>query len=244
VTSFDAAAVLAVRRRAQAAVDTSAEPPPGWSKSTTDPNAVLGAFAPHLRLRPGCELRAYQLVYGHGARHGAGNGLGLVWAVPRGSAWTEPHDCLEPTRGRGARPRPLGATEPMSAVVGDGSAWSRLCASIAARELREIGALWHGLAWTDEFVLDRPPADDDLVAKACREVLTDVEEEWTWSEDPPLDWRPRVDVTKDRVDVEFHTFSLRGRQTITRHSDTYGSDDWEPQQSTAVIATGRFGMQL
>ena len=119
-----------------------------------------------LRVKPGWTLHAHQFRNG-------GNGNGFVWAMPDGVEFREPESgkdllwtCVFSTpfaylQFRTPKP-PDALPNFMEAIEGDGSAFSFLCASILARELREFGAMWHGRFWNDvELKGDDPEVVED-----------------------------------------------------------------------------------
>lgn len=142
LTRFSVEQVAALLGRARSVVEYSAEGLEGWTLSDADPEKILAAFAPALRIKPGTALRGYQYRAG-------GNGNGIVYAVPRDTLLPDcfvmgidRYDLYTPP------PPPSDALESvMHAVEGDGSAWSYLCASLLVRELGEFGAIWHGVSW-------------------------------------------------------------------------------------------------
>jgi hypothetical protein len=208
-------------QRARKAFRLASEPPQGWTKMRVDFNRFLAVFK-SLRIKDGRVLRAYQWCSG-------GNGYGVVCAMPQDLPFPEPEECeIKPSD----YPKeqvlvPQGAlNDPMEAIEGDLSLWSYLEASIFARELGEIGAMWHGINWWTHKLLDRddfskpsPPKDilsPDLYAPPDLFVHN-----WDWLEPQPEDWRPIVKQEGDLVTVVFYTYSGHGRHRIYRHEDEY-----------------------
>jgi hypothetical protein len=203
----------------------------GWSKSTVDPNKVLELFKP-LRLRKGYVLRAYQF-------REEGNGNGVVWAMPVDAEFPDPKDCPTLESHLFKAPKPTDALDDaMDAIEGDGTPWSYLAASMARRELSDFGAAWHGVHWGFHFVLDEDPwmADPPKPDEPALDRPTTKAAEWTWLEDAPKDWRPRVAVDKDRVTVTFYTYSGLETQRLYRHTDTYKPGKLRPKVEEKVIA--------
>jgi hypothetical protein len=213
--------VAGLMQRARKVFTTTSEPPQGWTKMRVDLNRFLAVFK-SLRIKEGRVLRAYQWCSG-------GNGYGVVCALPQDLPFPEPEECeITPSD----YPKefvlvPQGAlNDPMEAIEGDLSLWSYMEASIFARELGEIGAMWHGINWWTHKLLDRddfskpsPPKDilsPDLYAPPDLFVHN-----WDWLKPQPEDWRPIVKQEGDLVTVVFYTYSGHGRHRIYRHEDEY-----------------------
>lgn len=174
----------------------------GWSKSQIDPHAVLAAFKP-LRIKSGFVLRADQYISND-------DGHSVVWAVPESSRFLEPEECEMIGPGPFKTPRPAGAQDnPMAVIEGDDTPWSYMCASLLARELREIGALGHGRVWSDPKIIDG-------TSPWIRDAT-----DWDWQEEPPSDWAPSVSMAADQVRVTFYTTCEEGCFAINRRVDTY-----------------------
>lgn len=198
----------------------------GWSRSNVNPMDVLAVFSP-LRLKEAYALVGYRLVL-------LGNGKGVVYAVPKGRAVPIPEDAWE-------EPRPPGALEDvMDAIDGDRSPWSYLCASILQREFQEFGAMWHGQNWSTHMILDSDPW------QLGREAMVDEFSQmpvgnpgtWKWAEPKPKEWRPRVRIEEDAVEVTFYTHSCLGRQAIYRHTDVFRPGSYRFSTKSTVIAQG------
>lgn len=235
--AFSAAKIRKLREEAVKIAQVPQEGPNGWSKSTVDPNKVLELFKP-LRLRKGFVLRAYQY-------REEGNGNGVVWAMPIDAEFPEPKDCPTLDSHLLKAPKPSEALDDvMEAIEGDGTPWSYLAASMLRRELSDFGAAWHGVQWSLHFVLDEDPwmADPPKPDEPPLDRPTTKAAEWTWIEESPKDWRPRVTVDKDRVTVTFYTFSPIETQRLFRHTDTYKSGKLRAKVEEKVIATGGPGV--
>jgi hypothetical protein len=214
---------------ARAAAAFPRHSPEGWCKSPVDPNDVLAAF-PALSLRPGYTLRAYSFREG-------GNGNAFVYATPVDDAFPEPEDCLRSAGHFLGRPVPPGAlADVVDAIDGDRSAWSYLSASIFAREIREFGALWHGLDWTTHRILGSHPWKGP---PASVPMTTDAER-WTWIETAPELWLPAV-TRAEPVTVRFYSYSGLGEQRVVRHRDTFRTGSYGFDTDEAVIARGPVG---
>src|SRR5215469_7088273 len=160
VEIFPIERVLELQCQFSRAGDSEAEVPEGWSFSRADPMQML-LVAKSLRMRPGYILRAYQFRQG-------GNGNGFVYAVPEGSPFPEPGDCQARNASHFLTPPvPPGALpEFAEALEGDNSPWSFVEASILVRELHELGALWHGVAWGTHTILGENPLVAHLKKRA------------------------------------------------------------------------------
>jgi hypothetical protein len=233
VTWFDDETVDELRSAVAAIADVSIEGPQGWSPSEVDPHAILGCFT-ELRLREGFELRAFQLRSG-------GNGNGVVWAVPAGSeAPVElapiEHELLYDA------PRPADALEDvMEAIVGDRTPRSYLSASIFAREIAELGALWHGISWGEQTVLGSHP-DGTADEGADEPGIITGNGPWTWQSEVPVRWRPSVTEAAEQVIVVFYTYDPVGMETISMNIDRFTSQSsMRFDRDSVVIATGGGG---
>ncbi len=219
-TIFSSGELNRLRELARAACAVSPKGPEGWSKCDADPMQVLAVFTA-LRLRPGYVLRAYQFRQ-------RGNGNAVVWALPAAAPFPEPQECPRLADRFLAPPCPPGAlADFMEAVEGDGTLWSYASASLLARELRELGALWHGIAWGTHTLLDGPPHGS--VA------------DWQWLKAPPVEWRPQVSQSDTVVTVTFYTYSGLGREAIYRHVDTFAVGRYTFVAQETCIAQGQGG---
>ena len=203
--------------------------PQGWSIASYDPTQLLAAFS-CLRLRDGYRLAAYRFREG-------GNGNGFVFAIPEDRKLPEP-----PESGFG-----LGWSSSGSALFtcaedslpdwvradvghlleGDDSPLSYFEASILLRELRELGAKWHGCSWSTH----------ELVTSGRQKLW----QRWKWLSKKPEDWRPEV--TRDRMDrwrVTFYSYSGLVQERILRHRDTF-QDGYQFHSEEAEIAIGKRG---
>ena len=185
-------------------------------------------------------LRAYQF-------YEEGNGNGVVWAMPEGADFPAPGDSAVIEDHLFKAPKPWDALDDvMDAIEGDGSPSSYLAASLLRRELREFGALWHGLSWGTHVVLD----DDPWSAGESRDdepptdrPATDVKK-WKWTEPRPTDWKPQVRIQEDRVTVTFYTYCGVWKESIVRHTDTYRRGKYRPRVEQRRIAEGPGGYAM
>jgi hypothetical protein len=184
--------------------------PPGWSLASFDPNILFDAFN-RLQLRKGFQLAAYQFCDG-------GNGNGFVFAIPA-RRWLPdppPSGCRFDWSPSGA---PVFCSPEQSLpewvhadverfLEGDGSPLSYFQAGIFMRELREMGAYWHGCSWSTHEVLTS--------------AVRIAKQAWEWQEKEPRDWRPlvRQDPSAARQ-VAFYSHTGLGQEQIILHTDTF-----------------------
>jgi hypothetical protein len=229
---FSAAKIRKLREETAKVTQVPPDGPNGWSKSTMDPNKVLELFKP-LRLRKGYVLRAYQFK-------AEGNGNGVVWAMPADAEFPEPKDCPILENHLLKAPKPFEALDDvMEAIEGDGTPWSYLAASLLRRELSEFGASWHGCNWSLHFVLDEDPwmADPPNPDEPALDRPTTKALEWTWLDEAPKDWRPRVTGDEDRVTVTLYTYCGLETQRLFRYTDTYKPGKLRAKVQEKVIAS-------
>lgn len=106
-----------------------------------------------------------------------------------------------------------------------------LWASVAARELKQLGGDWHGLWWSTEY----------FVGGVGPPVLAGGEESWVSDAPPdlaafsfqaeaPSRWDPRVCRSADgEVSVEFFTFGARDGERLWRHREVYSPGSTVPR---------------
>ncbi len=232
---FRAADAAALREKASelAAVPESA--PEGWSKSAVDPNRLLTLF-PALRIRQGFTLRAYQFK-------SEGNGNAVVWAMPVDAEYPEPKDCPRLEGHLFKAPKPYDALDDvMDAIEGNDTAEAYWQASLLRRELKDFGAIWHGVAWGTHVIVEDDPSKfvRDENADPLRTPSTKPDE-WTWLEAKPTNWTPRVMLEADRAVVTFYTFSGYEKEGLYRHVDVYRRGKYRPRVEEPRIAEGKGG---
>lgn len=198
----------------------------GWGIAPYDPDELI-ACCQHIWLQQGYKLASYQYLAG-------GNGNGLALVIPQAESLPQPEGITVEWSG----PAPVitlsGAAAPdwLRADVdtflqGDGSADSYFEASMFLRELRELGALWHGCDWSTHTVLTREPKDDIPMVR--------------WHSPAPRDWRPVVRWPDDsRAEVVFYSWTALGSTRVLRHADTF-TDGYSLGARTTVIAEGGGG---
>ena len=194
--------------------------PNGWSKSNLDLKKVLDAF-PSLKIKDGFVLRAYQYISGR-------NGNGVVWAMPKDSPFPEPSECLQ-IKDSFEYPHPEEAREDiMEVIVGDGSDISYMSASLFAREIAEMGAIWHGCSWTSHTIIDDKSSSDEFTMEEIGD--------WNWSEEKPQEWRPSVLKTPKKIIVNFYTYTGLMPAGIVCHTDTFPSASYCSTSDSKMIA--------
>ncbi len=226
----------AKRRAAQAArIDRAVEA----LADTLDPTPVLESFG-CLRMRLGWKLLAYLVG-------GWLGGESRVVAVPTdfdpvgaelASAADPPSDADRSYSGSNldcAVGLPLQARRRfMSAVEGDGSPWSYLCASLAVRQLLDYAAYWHAFYehdWFEHLILAKWPPP----GAALQEPAGDFEGE------PPGLWRPAVWVGRRSTTVRLYTYrpATANPEGIWMHEDRYEAGSYDPELTRTLIAAGR-----
>lgn len=199
----------------------------GWQVAPYDPNGLLTHF-PGVKVIPGFELAAYQYVSG-------GNGNGFVFAIPKGHRLPPPPPNLTfawDADGVIQMHLPPGFPDSVrpdldSFLVCGGDTESYFACSLVLRELRELGALWHGADWsTHDLLLEVESVSDPV---------------WTWSEPRPDCFLPEVQHTRDDARViRFYTKTDYERSRVVRHTDIYRSGQ-RIQAQAEVIADGGMG---
>lgn len=141
-----------------------------------------------------------------------------------------------PTPPKGALP------DVMDGIEGDGSLRSYVQASILRRELRELGAWWHGLEWSTHTLLDngeRPFSPRPASPSGNAYAPSDHDEEWRWAAAPPEDWRPFAVRESAELTVVFWTVSALGAVRIVRSVDRYAGGRLRPTDSAEeTVAEG------
>jgi hypothetical protein len=196
--------------------------PEGWSLSKADPAEVLSCF-PGLKLRDGMALRGYEFKEWNNAN-------GLVLPLP---PETPPEQFLPDPP---ALAKTAGVAEVMSAISGDVTPQSYLAASLFYRELREFGALGHGINWLDYHLLNNSSWTGEHASHAD-EPLALHKEEWDWLEAVD-NFDPAVNSAGSAVSVSFYTFHGRENELIERHVDRF-VDGYRFQSATSKVATFR-----
>ncbi len=223
-----------LRRAANVSTRLPEKIPEGWSKSKINPAKLLQGFD-SLWVKKGFALRAYLFREG-------GNGNGFVWAMPADADFPEPDQCHRVDIHFLSPPKPpLALDDVMEAIDGDQSAWSYLSASLFKREVREFGAMWHGIDWGTHSILGQNPlemgqTDGDTPIDFPRDPT-----QWNWTTPAPKEWRPQVNMGKGNVKVTIYTISDCGQYALYRHVDTYRRGRYSSKTTTSPLATGPSG---
>lgn len=235
---FTAAQVAKLREQVVERVQVPESAPEGWSKSRVDPMKVLALF-PALRLREGFTLRAYQFKEEM-------NGNGFVWAMPVDAEFPAPEDCPRLESHFLKAPKPYDALDDaMEAIEGNDTPEAYWQASLLRRELKDFGALWHGVNWGTHYIVDADPLQQVRSENAdpMRTPMTNPGD-WQWLEPKPTDWTPRVTLEPDRVVVTFYTYSGYEKERLYRHVDVYRRGKYRPRVEEARIAEGQMGFMF
>jgi len=228
---FTAAKITELRDQAATLMEVPEKTPEGWSKSRVDPTKILRVF-PALKLREGFTFRAYQYLAG-------GNGNGVVWAIPIDAEFPAPEDCPTLENRFLNVPKPLDALDDvMDAITGDDTAEAYLQASLLRRELKEFGAMWHGILWGTHYIVDADPLNAPRDENDPMRTPHGKSEDWKWLGPRPADWRPRVTLEAERAVVEFYTFSGYRKESVYRYVDTYRRGKFRARVEETKIAEG------
>lgn len=238
VVRFSAGDVAKLREKATQLVVVPETTPAGWSKSRVDPTQLLTLF-PALQLRQGFTLRAYQFKE-------EANGNGFVWAMPVDAEFPQPEDCPRLESHFLKAPKPFDALDDvMEAIDGDDTAAAYWQASLLRRELKDFGAMWHGIVWGTHHVVDADPLTQRPALNADPlKVPLSRAARWKWLEAKPTDWTPRVKLEDDRATVTFYTYSGFEKEGIYRHVDVYRRGKFRARLEDVKIAEGPSGYRM
>lgn len=215
-TMFRLKQVKALLAKARSAAEpTEIEIDDGLSTHLLDAMNVMAVFSPPLRIKPRWTLVTQQ--YTDGA-----NGNGFTWAIPADG----PQPDLFLTEWPDDSTRPEGALEPISVIDGEGSPWSYMCASLLARELAELGAMWHGCEWSTHELYGG----------------TSLPGDWTYTGPRPASYNPTVTLSQEGATVTFYTYTGLGQDRIIRHTDFYRvGQGYQFKSETWSVAYGSGG---
>jgi hypothetical protein len=180
----------------------------GWHRAPYTPGRLLAVFS-RLALRAGFRLAAYQFLEG-------GNGNGFAVVVPADRALPEPPPGLTLWSFRAGRVEALPdwvRPDVLRFVEGDGTLRSYFEASLFARELDELGALWHGASWSTHTLIT---SRHQLDRRSLR-----LQEPWRWVDTEPEEWRPTVTRSAGGVRVRFYSHTALGQEVLLEHRDTF-----------------------
>jgi hypothetical protein len=185
--------------------------------------AGLFKYFPCLRLKKGFHVDSY-LTGGYSSSRTGGEGF--VYILPDGYKLPMPEsaeldeqllDFLTERTDDSISPLPEWAHEDVGSFLeGDGSPLSYFQASMFVRDLRELGAFWHGLTWGVERVLS-----------SSRKIPKN--EDWTWHESKPAPWLPIVWQDEDNGwNVVFYTHDTMNAKIIFNCDLYRGGYDFIP----------------
>lgn len=202
----------------------------GWNKSIEDPEVIIRSFS-QLKVKEGYKLVGYQFVEG-------GNGNGIVWALPSGAHFPSPNECdtldyfLSP-------PKPVSALDDyMIAVDGDRSPLSYLQAAVAYHELREFGAMWHGISWGRDEICPHIDDEED-------DEFEDPFYEWTMLEEEPEIIEPHFYYNYEGHPViVFHTINDIGEITWNRYTHVFSKEDYTLDEQVTCIGSAGMGIMF
>jgi hypothetical protein len=115
------------------------------------------------------------------------------------------------------------------ALTGDGSDEAVLMASVACRELHEVGAAGHGADWMDEVVLGEDGPDES------------EQPAWDWRGPQPERWAPTVTRAGGELIVVFHTQTDVGGHRLIRYEDRYRPGALAARRRYDVLAEAEGG---
>lgn len=224
--------IAKLRRRAHELAEPPENCPEGWFRRPDDPARILALFD-GLRLKTGFVLRAYQFIQG-------GNGNGVVWALPETADFPDPAECQQLEGRFLSPPKPPEALDDFrEAIEGDGSPLSYLSASLASRELREFGAMWHGVSWGTVEILDTNPWEHGEAAPD--DLRRAIDGDWQWQLPRPEDWRPRAEVEGDTVRVTLLGYTGFVQHRLFEITDLYQLGSYVFETVTSDLALGSHG---
>ncbi len=212
---------------------SGATEPDGWWGDAAAAVALLGVLAP-LKLRDGWSLG----TYAHRDRMG---GHGLTFARPLGVAVLS-HPLPSPGASEPQVPEAPSLAAVLEWDLRDPSGF--LMASIALRELEQLGGFWHGEWWATETLLagrERIPELTRVDHVGLGDELPDFSA-FEFGAELPEQWDPQVRHEDDgRVTVEMYTYRGRNGERIWRHIDRYPSGGGSPERQAEAVARGGFG---
>lgn len=210
----------------------------GYGRNFDNPYDTNRIFAlyPWLRLKPGFCWRLLTLEW---VRY-AGP---YMFAVP-----LDLRRAPLSQRTEGPQHVPGALSDFMLAVEGDDSPWSYLSASLLARDADELGAYATGARFCNQTLVSSCPevhgAERSEERRGCLAKLFRIPPSsapprgWEWSQPPPQNWRPQVQLTPEQAVVTFYTYKLYYGEAITRYTDTYQRGLYCPSRSSDRIALG------
>ena len=224
----DATTLATVRQRATDSwQDVLADAEQGWALADLDLGRVLAPF--EVAVTPGWDLVVLTARWGR-------DGQGQVLAVPASVAaevrarledFLADYDEDEPPAVEAA------AADLGQALTGERSDRGLLLASLAVRELAEVGAAGHGWDWLEEQVVE---GDGPLPQLPPGWDPPERLEAWEWDAPRPKQWSPRVEHSAPSVTVRFFTYRAAGGHELACHTDIYGPDGLAARRSRLTVA--------
>lgn len=225
-----------------------------WGRSPRDPMRLLPIFR-RIRLQQGWRLVAYQWLDG-------GGGYVRVYGLPEGAPFPDPAACMTRERRPATEdhpeydddfPLPPRATQDLGALVEvDGTPESYAEKALFLQEVKEFGAYWHGIGWSDcrlvdslEALVDEIqrtrgiPKDEREREEQCLRSRLELHTRWKWSEPRTRDLRAWVRQGPGTTEVVWHTYSQRGIEQLDRWTFTFQRGSPEtPEPKLETVAQG------
>lgn len=207
----------------------------GWIAEPVAAAAVLGGF-PFVGREPGWTFGTYVFRDFMG-------GYGRTFARRIGTQLLSREE-LQAMQEAGRTPEVDTACAPATILRWDPQELAGfLWASLAIRELEQLGGEWHGLGWSTESLLGgsgRPELTAD--AEAFSGDRAPDLDAFSYVAERPSRWDPLVRrEAKGAVRVAFFTFGARNGERIWQHRDLYEPGSTLPERSRTEIARGGFG---
>lgn len=187
----------------------------GWNIAYGNPEDIVLGFS-QLKIKDGFKLCAYQYIAG-------GNGNGVVWAIPRDKELLNPNECefLD-------MPKPNFAIDPMKIIKGDKSPLSYLQASIAYHELKEFGAIWHGVSWGFHEIIS--PYDEN------KQFYNDEDIQCNTIECNTRVWEPHFYYNdNNEPTIIFYTSYNKGNHLFIKFKHTFSKVDYTVKVEERII---------
>ncbi len=205
----------------------------GWAVAQLDLEPVLSPFG--VSVAPSWELVVL-------TRRSGRDGEGRVLAIPLGSmarvrddlgrAFADLDDDDEPPPVEGA------AVDLGQALRGPRDDRGLLLASLAVRELAEVGAAGHGWDWLEETIVEGDGPLPELPDAWGAPLHPDA---WDWGAARPSRWSPEVQRDPGSARVRFFTYGAAGGHALACHVDLYGGSGLVARRSRTTVARARGG---
>ena len=202
------------------------------------PDSIIKACQ-NLSIRDGWHLEAYQFYEG-------GNANAKVYALPDGSHLLPPEEAFAEETGeeRDGKPRGFWPWPPapdyadgnvMEYFTGDDTPRSYLEASLLSRELKELGAAWHGVSWGVTRIIN----STEIVHLGTGEIIEADLMDWT--ETIPTSMEPVICCSETSCSVTMYTYTGLYGERISRIADIYKRGTYSASTESNDIATGTGG---